>query len=395
MEEIFYILVVAQLLMGLWGLWSGLRWLAMARRSVARHPGFFAPRVALICPCKGIERGLQENLSALTGLDYPGYEVFFVLATSTDPAHETVRRVVEASGVPAHIVIAGRPENCGEKVNNLRFAAEQLPPGFDVLVFADSDGRPGRQWLTHLVAPLSDVRIGATTTFRWWLPERGGFWSALGAAWDSSIVTMQGEHSHNFCWGGGTAIRRTVFEESGVRAAWAGTVSDDWAMTRALRNFNRPIHFVPECLTPTVRDTTLRSLVEFTNRQLIITRVYAPRIWAAGAIAHLLYCATLIMGAVLIGEAIYVGQLWLNTAMLLLMIMLLSAAKGVVRWLAVLDLMRDWKYKLESYAWAWTVLAPLAPFLYALNFMVSAFSRRIVWRGIRYQLISAGQTRIL
>jgi len=34
-----------------------------------------------------------------------------------------------------------------EKVNNLRVAVEQLPREFEVLVFADSDGRPGKSWL--------------------------------------------------------------------------------------------------------------------------------------------------------------------------------------------------------------------------------------------------------
>jgi len=73
--------------------------------------------------------------------------------------------------VRAHVVIAGSPSNSGEKVNNLRVAVEQLPPEFEVLVFTDSDGRPGKSWLHHLVAPLGDVRIGATTTMRWLIPQ--------------------------------------------------------------------------------------------------------------------------------------------------------------------------------------------------------------------------------
>jgi hypothetical protein len=33
--------------------------------------GFYAPRVAVICPVKGIEPGLEQNLAGLAGFDYP------------------------------------------------------------------------------------------------------------------------------------------------------------------------------------------------------------------------------------------------------------------------------------------------------------------------------------
>jgi len=393
MQNLFYIMVVGELLFGFWSLWGGLQWLAKARRGLLRHPGFFSPRVALLCPCKGMEHGLEENLTSMTEQDYPNFEIFFVMARSDDPASKTVRRVVEASGAPAHIVIAGKPEACGEKVNNLRVAVEQLDPSFDVFVFADSDGRPGRQWLAHLVAPLSNVNLGAATTFRWWLPNRGGFWSAFGAAWDSSIATLQGQPGRTFCWGGGTAIRRSMFEHAAVAQHWTGAVSDDWAMTRALRMAGKPIEFVPECLVPTLRDAGLKDLLEFTNRQLTITRVYAPGMWAAAAFAHLIYCATFILGGVLIVQAWMDNQLWLETLVILWLILLLAAAKGVLRWLAALDLLPAWRHKLETYAWAWTILSPLVPILYALNFMVSAVSRNIHWRGVRYRIVSAGQKR--
>ncbi len=395
MENLFYILVTVELIFGVWSLWGGIRWFVLARGGLLRYPGFFSPRVALICPCKGLEPGLEENLTALSDQDYPTYEVFFVMARSDDAASKTVRHVVEACGARAHVVIAGKPDACGEKVNNLRFAVEQLNPSFDVFVFADSDGRPGRQWLSHLVAPLSDVNLGAATTFRWWLPGRGGFWSAFGAAWDSSIASLQGQPGRTFCWGGGTAIRRSMFEHAEIRTHWAGAVSDDWAMTRALRLSGKRIEFVPECLVPTLHDTNFRDLLEFTNRQITITRVYASGMWAAGALAHLLYCATFILGGVLIAQAWINNQLWLETVLLLSLILLLAAAKGVFRWLAATELLPAWKHKLEVYAWAWTILSPLVPFLFAVNFVVSAFRRRITWRGVRYHLVSAGQTRIL
>ena len=395
MREIFYLLVALQILLGLYSLWEGVRWLQMVRRRLASHPGFYAPRVALICPCKGVEPGLEQNLAALTDFDYPSYEVFFTLASTSDPAYAVLRRIVERSRRPVHIVVAGPPDACGEKVNNLRAAVEQLPVELDVFVFADSDGGPTHQWLRHLVAPLADTRLGATTTMRWYLPNRGGFWSALAAAWNAPIATYLGEHRHNFCWGGGTAIRRQVFDEIHALEYWRGSVSDDYSLTAALRAAGRRIHFVPECLVPTLHDADFHGLLEFTNRQIVITRVYAPRLWALAGLAHLLYSGTLTLGLVGVLAGVLGDQTALHIFLLTLAVPLLAALRGYLRLAAVLDLLPSWKQKLLAYGWAWTLLAAVVPLLYLWNELVAAFTRRIVWRGVSYVLISPSQTRIL
>lgn len=391
----FYLSAGAALLVGLWSLWQGFQWMQMVRRRVDRHPGFYAPRVALLCPCKGLEPGLESNLRALISQDYSTFEVYFILARSDDSASSVVRRVVESSPKKAHVIIAGQAINCGEKVNNLRAAIEQIPAEVEIIAFADSDGRPGRQWLARLVAPLQDARLGAATTYRWTLPDKGGFWSGFGAAWDASIATMLGEHSHNFCWGGGTAIRRSVFESANIFEAWKGALSDDWAMTRTLQAAGRPIVFVPESLVPTPRDMTFNSMLEFTNRQITISRVYAPSTWWAGALTHTLYCLTLVLGAASIAQSILGGEQWLQVALAMWVIVLLAAVKGVLRWIAANQILPAWKPQLMSFAWAWTFLAPFTPFLFFVNFATSAFTRRIKWRGISYELISPAQTRIV
>jgi len=68
MLTLFYLLVVEQVLQGLHNLWDGLRWLHMAQRRIGSHAGFYAPRVALICPVKGVEPGIEQNLAALTSV---------------------------------------------------------------------------------------------------------------------------------------------------------------------------------------------------------------------------------------------------------------------------------------------------------------------------------------
>ena len=296
MEDLFDILAIVQIAAGLYLLWQAITWLAYVRRRLKTDPGFFAPRTAVICPCRGMEPGLERNLVSLCEFNHQNYEVFFVLASESDPAHSIVKRVATTSRVKAHVVIAGKPENCSEKVNNLRVAVEQLPEEFEVLVFTDSDGRPGKGWLHHLVAPLNDSRIGATTTMRWLLPNNSALSTALLACWNSSIVTMLGPHNKNFCWGGGTAIRRAIFDQIGMHEAWQYSFSDDYSLTMMIDRSRRQIVFLPECLTPSYVQADFAGLLDFTNRQIRITRVYKPQMWATAFATHFLYCLTLVVG---------------------------------------------------------------------------------------------------
>jgi ceramide glucosyltransferase len=392
---VFYLLILQQLGQGIYSLWQGVVWLQMCKRRLERATGFYAPRVALFCPVKGMEAGLAENLSALIEQDYPEYEIFFAISGVDDPAYRVIEHVAASSKRPTHIVRAGRAKDCGDKVNNLRAAVEQAGDGFDVFVFADSDGRPSRRWLARLVAPLADARLGAVTTFRWLIPVRGGFWSALVSAWNASIATYLGEHNNNFCWGGGTAIRRVRFEEAHVLEAWRGSVSDDYSLTNAVRNAGHPIEFVPECLVPSLSGMDASGFFEFTTRQLIITRVYSPRLWKIAALGHGFYCAALLLG---LGSWIanlasgYPAMQFLTLSLLLTGV---AAIRGLLRLVAVMDLLPEWRDTLLAYAWAWTLLAPIVPFVYLYNSVAAAFTRRIRWRGIRYELVSAQQTRLI
>jgi ceramide glucosyltransferase len=395
----FYLLVVVQIALGLYSLWEGYEWFRVVRGRLASHAGFYAPTAALICPCKGAEPGLEDNLTAMTRFEYANYEIFFTLATSLDPAVKIVERVKAASTRPVHIVIAGPPENCGEKVHNLRRAVEGLTENFEVIVFTDSDVRLSKGWLAKLIAPLQDARIGATTAYRWIIPSRaigsGGLASALASAWNASVATLLGRPRENFCWGGGTAIRRSTFNDARVLDAWEGAVSDDFALTHALEAAGKPIVFCPECLAATPHPWTGTSLLEFTNRQILITRVYAPKRWGMGMAAHLGYVVTMVFAVIVIVLQMADGDPWMNLALVAFVVPFLAVIKGVLRTIAVDEMLPEWKKQLGQWSWVWTVLAPVVPFLFAWNFINSLLSRRMRWRNVRYELVSPSITHVL
>lgn len=395
METLFYSLAILQIAIGVYLVWHALQWTQYARRRMRGDPGFNAPRVAVLCPCKGMEPGLEQNLVALTEFDYRNYELFFILASPSDSAYSTLKRVADHSKPPAHVVIAERPDACGEKVNNLRVAIEQLPAEFEVLVFVDSDGRPGKLWLRRLVTTLNDRKVGAATTMRWLIPNGHSFATALLAVWNASIVTMLSEKGRNFCWGGGTAIRRSVFDEVRVFDEWHHSVSDDYSMTRALERAGRSIIFVPECLTPTYVDVDFRGLLEFTNRQILITKVYAKKNWASGAAMHLLYCGTLLLGLEVTLSNVLATLPAFHLVMLTLLPMLLAAIRGGLRVAGATEVLPALRAHIVGQAWMYIVLGVFIPYLFLLNFAASLFTRKIRWRGVTYELISPQQTRIL
>ena len=395
METLFYILAILQILLGAYLIWQVLQWLGYVRRRLHMDPGFYAPRVALLCPCKGMEPGLERNLVSLTEFERQNYEIFFILASGSDPARSVIERVAKNSRVKAHVVIAGNPIGCGEKVNNLRVAVEQLPEEFEVLVFTDSDGRPGRSWLHHLVAPLGDARIGATTTMRWFIPNRSNLPTALLAAWNAPVVTMLGEKGKNFCWGGGTAIRRSIFEQSGVIDDWRHSVSDDYSLTAALERTGQSIVFIPECLTLSYVETDFPGLMEFTNRQILITRVYAEKVWRPAAATHLLYCLTLLLGSILILSDVFAQRPAFHLVTLTFLPVLLSAIRSALRLIGVTEALPAGRPQIMGQAWIYVLLTVFIPFLYLANFVNSLSTRKVRWRGLTYELVSPEQTRIL
>jgi hypothetical protein len=76
MGTLFYFLVFSQILMGVYLLWQAVQWLAYVRRRLRTDPGFYAPRVAVLCPCKGLEPGLERNLVSLTEFERQNYDIF-------------------------------------------------------------------------------------------------------------------------------------------------------------------------------------------------------------------------------------------------------------------------------------------------------------------------------
>lgn len=431
---IFYFLSLVAVWLGVVSLHGGVRYRRFVRekldaeRDAASEDNgeIFAPFATVFVPFRGIDQNFARNIRALFVQDYPAYEILFVTDAPTDAGASVIETMRSEATADAHqnrverteLIIAGAATDTGQKVHNLRAAVGEAAPESKVFVFVDTDAEPHATWLAQLVQPLADESVGATTGYRWFIP-RGGRTSEqrlkgnaqsllathLRAVWNASIASALGANvARNFCWGGSTAIRRETFERLEMCEKWRGTLSDDFTLTNELQRASLPICFVPQCLVASFENCTWRELLEFTTRQVKITRVYAAHLWKIILVGNGLFtfvffgnvCLALWLVAVGAHVASLVVPLIFAT-----IIFALGASKSYLRLLAVREVFRARETNPASAVFSMTTtlahvcLWCAASALYFYNALAAARSRVIVWRGIRYELKSRGETAII
>lgn len=356
-----------------------------------------SPEAVVIMPCKGIDGSLTETVQRLLCQDYGNYGLLFVTESKEDPAHGLINGLIEGATRPAQLIIAGPAAACGQKVHNLMTAVDALDdmfPNAEIFAFCDSDAQPQSDWLTNLVAGLSEPEVGVATGYRWYLPTGRGVGSLLLSAWNAQSLFLFGDQS-SFAWGGTMAMRRSDFKYFKIRQRWRGGVSDDGSVTTAVRSYGRRIQFVPRCLVASRENASLRDVLEFTNRQIILTRVYMPRAWREIVALTLYFCALFAFVGFLLYRVLTQPDLPEGVVSLLLPGM--GLAMILQCWLQTefaVRVLPQHSEELRRLRWAYLGVMPLVAPLALLNVIVSFFSRRIVWRGIGYELLGPNETVI-
>jgi len=393
---VFYFFAAILILLSFKSFRGGVEYLRFFKTEIAKPRPDFMPFVTVIAPCRGLEKGLEDNLRALFEQDYPDYEVIFVVDDKTDAAVPVIKEVSSRAGGNSKLIIAPRAAGCSQKVENLREAVLHAADESEAFVFVDSDARPSPDWLRYLVAPLSQQNIGAATGYRWFISESPSFASEMRSAWNASIASALGPNTKtNFCWGGSMAIRRDVFDRIRMREKWLGTLSDDFAITRAMNEAGLPIVFVPQALTASLEDCSFNELLEFTTRQMKITRVYAPHLWLLSFFGSGLFSVVMI-NAFLIQMFRHKSDLAVFVAIAtIVLVAIFSVGKAWLRLKAVKLVLTKYKPELKHQFWTQTTFWLLTPALFFYNSFAALLSRQMKWRGITYELKSPTETVII
>ncbi len=403
---IVFIVCLLTSIQGFWALWDGVRFHRMVGRMVADAGNLltasgafkYQPKVAVILPCCGVDERLEQTVWALGRQNYADYEVIFTFESSDDAAYSAVGGWTADWAAPScRRVVAGLADRRAQKIHNLLAAVEEVSDDREVLVFVDSDVVPGEDWLGHLVAPLREPSVGAATGYRWYTAT-GGLAAGMRCVWNAATVTLLDDERLNFCWGGATAIRKQTFESLGVARYWDRALSDDYQLTRAVRDAGLRIRFVPQALVPSSDRTTIRAFWSFARRQVLITRVCSPRVWRGGLI---LACSFVVGGTAAVALFLVAWMGWFGNRAVMyaalfgcLLILALAVGKAVLRQLAVRKVLGPPDLTWRDFCWDVGTVA-FSGLLHLSLFAASLMSRRVLWRQTEYEMVSADETRVL
>ena len=369
-------------------------WYARRERNAGRPT--YTPKVAIIAPHYGWDADTAEHAKSLLHQDYAGmYEVFFVTHEKADSGHDvSYPHLCEiAESYPnIHVLLAPNiVENNlprSQKVQNLLTVIEKLPDDIEVIAFVDADVAIREDWLTLLVNPLQESDIGTTVGGRFYFPQTRNIASLVEAIWVNFQMSFQGDHPFSMVWGGSNAFRREMLEKAQILQRWEEATIEDHNTTLAMKDVKRKVHFVPDCVAITrTTNRTWHQIVEFTNRQMIMTlHMGLWRQWLASLII-LLPKGVFVFGAI--------PFLFYREGLLpIVFIPFLEAfgyrlyAKNLPQWLREMPKMRE-TIGITSY------VTSISVFLGGINALYAVFQRKITWGGVRYEILSATKCRVL
>lgn len=354
-------------------------------------------RAMIYAPCKGVDIDQEDNLRRVLDQDYGDYEVTFVVESVSDPAYGLIRRLAaEHPGVRTHVVIAGLAEDCGQKVHNLRVATAAIPPDIHYVAFIDSDARVRRQWLRGLISHLNAPRVGVATGYRWFVPTGPRFGQYVVYSINCNVAVLFRSRSPNLVWGGSWAMRRGVFDQLRVRAAWEGMLTEDLVVADLVRKHGLRVEFEPACMAPSPIEGGFQKLFGFLRRQYLLGRYYVPGWWRLGFVTTLLANLTLAASAGMLAGGLFAGGrlAWLPAGVLATLYAL-HVARGLVRQ-SLIDVYCPEQKKALGRARRFDLWAgPLVSAVSLVGMIASVVGSRATWRGITYELSPGGRTRIL
>jgi len=349
-------------------------WPIAYQRTKQRIFSPYYPIASVIVPCKGIEHGFLENIQGFLTQEYPAFDIIFVVDSTDDPAHTALQQLIENKAY-ARLVLTDPAPGCSGKVAAL-LTGLQFVEKAEVLVFADSDIKPDTHWLKHIITPLQDETIGATTGYRWYFPTN---WKTLLiSAWNMSSIVFMFYPSYTFAWGGTMAIRKKVFDVLDIKEKWKTAFSDDLVLTLSVKKAGYKIFLEPNCITESPPETHIRSFMRWGTRQYTWVRWYYPVFWIGSFIGFIGAQIVIALGLLLLLFGHYLPGL------LLCSMVLLEILYG---WLGISILPKTMVYPKERYPSkiSYALLTPIVFLLLAQNAFASAITQEIYWAGRTYR----------
>ena len=367
-----------------------------ARRERKTKRPDYAPKVAIVAPHYGWDAPTVENVRRLLNLDYAGaYEVFFVTHAKGESGYDTsyphLLEIAEKYpnarvSLAPNIVDNSLPRS--QKVQNLMTAISAFPDDIEVVAFVDADATVQADWLTLLVQPLQDKQVGATVGARFYFPHNFHTAPLVEAIWINFQIALQGDHPFSMVWGGSNAIRRELLETGKVLQRWDNAAIEDHNLTHAVRDLKLKVHFVPDCVAIThIENRTWKQIMEFTNRQMVMTyRMGFKAQWACSLFIFLPK-ALIVLGSILF-------VFYFDRLLPVLFVPFIEIPSYRIFALNLPCWLRDMPRMRETIR-VTSLVTPISMCVAGLNALYALFQNKIAWGGVRYEILSATKCRVL
>ena len=362
------------------------------------------PKTAVILCLRGADPFLSACLEGILHQDYPRYDLHIVVDSRDDPAWKIVERVLarhNAANVQVRPLTARR-DTCSLKCSSLVQAVSELDASYEVVALLDADMIAHRTWLSELIAPLADDRVGVATGNRWYMPPTASWGGLVRWVWNAAAVVQM--YWCRIPWGGTLAVKMSVVRGGDLLGRWSRAFCEDTMLYGATRRLGCRVAFVPSLMMVNREDCTLVGFCRWMRRQLLTVRLYHPA-WPLVVGHGLIVSAAQWIGVVSLVTAAAMRDEyaagWLGAGMGVYwgaMAALLAAMEiSIEQNIASLQAVRG-----ESAGVPRTfciVRAGAAMLLtqaiYPLVLLWAAALREVTWRGVRYRIAGPEDIRLM
>jgi ceramide glucosyltransferase len=192
----------------------------------------YQPPVTIVKPLHGVEGHTYKALDSFCRQDYPVFQIIFAVRSGNDPAVSLAQRLIRHyPDLDLSLVVDDRVWGANNKVNNMANALQSAK--YPIYVLADSDIYVQPNYLTRILQPLQDDRVGLVTTM---YRTRPSCWIAAFEALATSteffpsVLLARQLEGMAFAFGATVVIRHEVLEAFGGLPLISHYLADDFKL---------------------------------------------------------------------------------------------------------------------------------------------------------------------
>jgi ceramide glucosyltransferase len=254
----------------------------------------------------------------------------------------------------------------------------------EIVVISDADVRVPENFLTNLVQPLREKKIGLVNCFyKFANPKNVAMrWEAMAVNADfwSQVLQSKMLKPIDFALGAVMATHREILKEIGGFAALVDFLADDYQLGNRIAKTGKEIALSPVVVECRERPMNFKEVWAHQLRWARTIRVCQPIPFFFSILSNAtLWPVLLFLWLVITGVSLKLA--------ILPILIFLSA-----RIFIALHLQEKLTQALEHYAWFW--LVPVKDLLGVAIWALAFIGNEVQWRGVKYKVLKGGKLRV-